>query len=381
MTIFPIAEFENQRTPFYFYDLGLLRRTLDEIKLHSNHEGYHVHYAIKANVNGVLLEEIRKAGLGVDCVSGGEVETALNAGFATDKIVFAGVGKSDWEIELGLSHDIACFNVESLPELEVIDEIAGKMGKVARVALRVNPNIDAHTHHYITTGLAENKFGINLEMLDEIIEAAMRMKHVELQGLHFHIGSQITINDPFKLLSEKINELQAKYAEKGIMFKSINVGGGLGIDYDDPNGNPISDFKGYFDTFKKYLKLNEGQELHFELGRPAVGQCGSLITRVLYVKEGTEKKFAIVDAGFTELIRPALYQAHHYIENLTSDGEVEKYDVVGPICESSDCFGEDEMLPKVKRGDIIALRSAGAYGEIMASQYNCRKLPKSVYGE
>ena len=381
MTIFPIAEFENQRTPFYFYDLGLLRRTLDEIKLHSNHEGYHVHYAIKANVNGVLLEEIRKAGLGVDCVSGGEVETALNAGFVADKIVFAGVGKSDWEIELGLNHDIACFNVESLPELEVIEEIAGKMGKVARVALRVNPNIDAHTHHYITTGLAENKFGINLEMLDEIIEAAMKMKHVELQGLHFHIGSQITINDPFKLLSEKINELQAKYAEKGIMFKSINVGGGLGIDYDDPNGNPISDFKGYFDTFKKYLKLNEGQELHFELGRSVVGQCGSLITRVLYVKEGTEKKFAIVDAGFTELIRPALYQAHHYIENLTSDGEVEKYDVVGPICESSDCFGEDEMLPKVKRGDIIALRSAGAYGEIMASQYNCRKLPKSVYGE
>jgi diaminopimelate decarboxylase len=332
-------------------------------------------------VNGVLLEEIRKAGLGVDCVSGGEVETALNAGFAADKIVFAGVGKSDWEIELGLSHDIACFNVESLPELEVIEEIAGKMGKVARVALRVNPNIDAHTHHYITTGLAENKFGINLEMLDEIIEAAMKMKYVELQGLHFHIGSQITINDPFKLLSEKINELQAKYAEKGIMFKSINVGGGLGIDYDDPNGNPISDFKGYFDTFKKYLKLNEGQELHFELGRSVVGQCGSLITRVLYVKEGTEKKFAIVDAGFTELIRPALYQAHHNIENLTSDGEVEKYDVVGPICESSDCFGEDEMLPKVKRGDIIALRSAGAYGEIMASQYNCRKLPKSVYGE
>lgn len=381
MTNFPIAEFENQRTPFYFYDIALLRRTLDEIKRHSNHPGYHVHYAIKANVNPVILEEIRKAGLGVDCVSGGEVETALNAGFAANKIVFAGVGKSDWEIELGLSHDIACFNVESLPELEVIQEIAARMGKIARIALRVNPNIDAHTHHYITTGLAENKFGINLENLDEIIEAAMKMENVELQGLHFHIGSQITINDPFKLLSEKINELQAKYAEKGIRFKSINVGGGLGIDYDNPNENEISDFEGYFNTFNKYLKLNEGQELHFELGRSVVGQCGSLITRVLYVKEGTEKKFAIVDAGFTELIRPALYQAHHNIENLTSDGEVEKYDVVGPICESSDCFGEDEMLPKMRRGDLIAIRSAGAYGEIMASQYNCRKLPKSVYSE
>ena len=381
MTIFPIAEFENQRTPFYYYDVALLRKTLDEIKRHSNHPGYHVHYAIKANVNPVILEEIRKAGLGVDCVSGGEVETALNAGFAANKIVFAGVGKSDWEIELGLAHDIECFNVESLPELEVIQKIATRMEKVARIALRVNPNIDAHTHHYITTGLAENKFGINLEKLDEIIDVAKMMPNVELQGLHFHIGSQITINDPFKLLSEKINELQAKYAEKGIMFKSINVGGGLGIDYDNPNENPIPDFKGYFDTFKQNLKLSEGQEVHFELGRSVVGQCGSLITRVLYVKEGTEKKFAIVDAGFTELIRPALYQAHHNIENLTSDGDVEKYDVVGPICESSDCFAENEMLPKMRRGDIIAIRSAGAYGEIMASQYNCRKLPKSFYSE
>lgn len=381
MTNFPIAEFENQRTPFYFYDIELLRKTLDEIKRYSNYPGYHVHYAIKANVNPVILEEIRKAGLGVDCVSGGEVETALNAGFAANKIVFAGVGKSDWEIELGLAHDIECFNVESLPELEVIQEIAARMGKVARIALRVNPNIDAHTHHYITTGLAENKFGINLEKLDEIIDVAKMMPNVELQGLHFHIGSQITINDPFKLLSEKINELQAKYAEKGISFKTINVGGGLGIDYDNPNENPIPDFKGYFDTFKQNLKLSEGQEVHFELGRSVVGQCGSLITRVLYVKEGTEKKFAIVDAGFTELIRPALYQAHHNIENLTSDGDVEKYDVVGPICESSDCFAENEMLPKMRRGDIIAIRSAGAYGEIMASQYNCRKLPKSFYSE
>lgn len=379
MTNFPIEEFENQRTPFYFYDITLLRKTLDEIKRHSNSPGYHVHYAIKANVNAVVLDEILKAGLGVDCVSGGEIEKALNAGFAANKIVFAGVGKSDWEIELGLTHNIACFNVESLPELEIIQEIAHRMNKIAHVALRVNPNINAHTHHYITTGLAENKFGINLEKLDEIIEIAIKMPNVELHGLHFHIGSQITINDPFKLLSEKINELQVKYAQKGISFKSINVGGGLGIDYDNPNENDISDFEGYFNTFKKYLNLNEGQELHFELGRSIVGQCGSLITRVLYVKEGTEKKFAIVDAGFTELIRPALYQAHHNIENLTSNDEIEKYDVVGPICESSDCFGEDEMLPKVKRGDIIAIRSAGAYGEIMASQYNCRMLPKSIY--
>lgn len=378
MANFPIGEFEKLDTPFYYYDMELLRNTLDEVVKYSNHEGYHVHYAIKANVNKVILNEINNAGLGVDCVSGGEIEAALNAGFDANKIVFAGVGKSDWEIELGLRNDIACFNVESQPELEIIQEIASRMNKVARVALRVNPNIDAHTHHYITTGLSENKFGINLEMLDEIVDKSLSLPNIELMGLHFHIGSQITINEPFILLSKKINELQDKFTSKGIIFKTINVGGGLGIDYDDPDANPIPDFKGYFEAFYNNIKLRKGQELHFELGRSIVGQCGSLITRVLYVKEGTDKKFAIVDAGFTELIRPALYQAHHKIENLTGSDAIEAYDVVGPICESSDCFGQDEKLPKVKRGDLLALRSAGAYGEIMASQYNCRRLPLSL---
>lgn len=382
MTQFPIEEFKKHRTPFYFYDIDLLRQTLDEINIHSNYERYHIHYAIKANVNPVVLDEIRKAGLGVDCVSGGEIQTALNAGFEPQKIVFAGVGKSDWEIELGLHHNIACFNVESPEELEVINEIASKMEKTANIALRVNPNIDAHTHHYITTGLAENKFGINLEKLDDVIDQATKMQHINLQGLHFHIGSQITINEPFKLLCDKIKELVAKYNSKGISFKTINVGGGLGIDYDNPNQNPIPNFKEYFDTFYKNFKLEEHQELHFELGRSVVGQCGSLISRVLYIKHGTTKNFAIIDAGFTELIRPALYQAHHVIAPLTtySNDEVTKFDVVGPICESSDCFGEDELLPKeLGRGDFIAIRSAGAYGEIMASQYNCRRLPESIY--
>ena len=382
MTQFPIEEFKKHRTPFYFYDIDLLRQTLDEINIHSNYERYHVHYAIKANVNPIVLEEIRKAGLGVDCVSGGEIQTALNAGFEPQKIVFAGVGKSDWEIELGLHHNIACFNVESPEELEVINEIASRMGKTANIALRVNPNIDAHTHHYITTGLAENKFGINLEKLDDVINQAIKMKNINLQGLHFHIGSQITINEPFKLLCDKIKELIKKYNSKGISFKTINVGGGLGIDYDNPNQNPIPNFKEYFDTFYKNFKLEEHQELHFELGRSVVGQCGSLISRVLYIKHGTTKNFAIIDAGFTELIRPALYQAHHVIAPLTtySNDEVTKFDVVGPICESSDCFGEDELLPKeLGRGDFVAIRSAGAYGEIMASQYNCRRLPESIY--
>ena len=382
MTQFPIETFAQTRTPFYFYDLNLLQATLTEIKQNTSQPHIHVHYAIKANANPEILKVIKENGFGVDCVSGGEVEAALNAGFTADKIVFAGVGKSDWEIELGLDNNISCFNVESAAELDVIQEIAQIKGKTARVALRVNPNVDAHTHHYITTGLAENKFGISLDMLESVIERCMVSPNIELLGLHFHIGSQITEIHPFERLCQRVNELQDKYEAQGIKFSSINVGGGLGIDYNNPDENPIPNFKAYFDTFGQHLKLRPGQQLHFELGRSIVGQCGSLITKVLYVKEGIAKKFAIVDAGFTELIRPALYQAHHKIENLTSNStETHKYDVVGPICESSDRFGEAEILPTTNRGDLIALRSAGAYGEIMASQYNCRKLPQSIYAK
>ena len=382
MTQFPLDIFAQTRTPFYFYDLNLLQATLTEIKQCASQSHVHVHYAIKANANPEILKVIKENGFGVDCVSGGEVEAALNAGFAADKIVFAGVGKSDWEIELGLDNNISCFNIESAAELDVIQEIAQIKGKTARVALRVNPNVDAHTHHYITTGLAENKFGISLDMLESVIERCMVSPNIELLGLHFHIGSQITEIHPFERLCQRVNELQDKFESQGIKFSSINVGGGLGIDYDNPDENPIPDFKAYFETFEQHLKLRPGQQLHFELGRSIVGQCGSLITKVLYVKEGVAKKFAIVDAGFTELIRPALYKAHHKIENLTSNStETHKYDVVGPICESSDRFGEAETLPTTSRGDLIALRSAGAYGEIMASQYNCRKLPQSIYAK
>lgn len=375
---FPVELFRGVDTPFYYYDLDLLRRTLAAVTESVPGNNYKVHYAMKANANPAVLKEVKEAGLGVDTVSGGEIEAAVAAGFAPEKIVFAGVGKSDAEIELALNAGIGNFNVESLPELEVISEIASRMGKTARVALRVNPNIDAHTHHYITTGLAENKFGINLEQLDEVIDRCMELPSVEFIGLHFHIGSQITDNTPFAILSERINKLQEQIEEKGITLRSINVGGGLGIDYEEPDANPIPDFKSYFEVFEKNLKLRPGQELHFELGRAIVAQCGSLITKVLYVKKGTSKQFVIVDAGMTDLIRPALYQAYHKIDNITSDGELEKYDVVGPICESSDVFEEDAVLPLVKRGDMLALRSAGAYGEIMASRYNLRRLPGSL---
>ncbi len=315
-------------------------------------------------------------------MSGWEIETAIEAGFRGDRIVFAGVGKSDNEIRLGIEKDIECFNVESEPELRVISQIATEMGKTARIAIRVNPNIDAHTHAYITTGLAENKFGINLEMLPGMVALACTLPNIELKGLHFHIGSQITENEPFVMLCETINRLQDEYESRGITFSSINLGGGLGIDYAHPERHPIPDFEGYFTTFHNHLHIRPDQEVHFELGRSVVAQCGSLITRVLYVKEGTTKKFAIVDAGMSDLIRPALYNAHHKIENISNpNGELHHYDVVGPICESSDCFGQDETLPALKRGDLLALRSAGAYGEIMASRYNCRPFPPSYFSE
>ncbi|MBQ3876898.1 MAG: diaminopimelate decarboxylase [Prevotella sp.] len=374
---FPVDRFAQMRTPFYYYDMELLRATLDAIKKEANqHEGFVVHYAVKANANPKILLAIRQAGLGADCVSGGEIEASLKAGFPSSKIVYAGVGKSDWEINLGLDNDIFCFNVESIPELEVINELAAAKGKVARVAFRLNPNVGAHTHANITTGLAENKFGIAMRDMESVIAEASKLHHVKFVGLHFHIGSQILDMGDFQALCNRINELQDQLERHHIRVEHINVGGGLGIDYQHPNRVPIPDFKAYFDTYAKRLKLRQGQTLHFELGRAVVGQCGSLITRTLYIKEGATKKFCIVDAGFTDLIRPALYQAYHKIENICSDEPIEAYDVVGPICESTDVFGKQVDLNRAQRGHLIAIRSAGAYGEIMASQYNCRKLPQ-----
>ena len=378
----PVEKFNNIRTPFYYYDTELLQQTLDTINEEAGkHAGYKVHYAVKANVNPKVLQLIRHAGLGADCVSGGEIKAALDAGFPANEIVYAGVGKGDWEINLGLDADIFCFNVESVAELEIINELAAAKCKTARVAFRVNPDVGAHTHANITTGLAENKFGIALDDLIPTIERAHKMANIEFIGLHFHIGSQILDMNDFKKLCKKINEIQAELDTKGISVANINVGGGLGIDYDNPEAAPIPDFKKYFDTYATNLALREGQTLHFELGRAVVGQCGSLITRTLYVKQGTHKQFVIVDAGMTDLIRPALYQAHHKIENLSSREPLRTYDVVGPICESSDVFDKAIELPCCHRGDLIAIRSAGAYGEIMASQYNCRQLPKGYVTE
>ena len=379
---FPVNKFRELETPFSYYDVNVLRETLSCInKEAGKYNNFCVHYAVKANANHKILTIIRENGLGADCVSGGEIRAAVKAGFPTNKIVYAGVGKTDWEINLGLDYDIFCFNVESVPELEIINELAAAKGKVARVAFRINPNVGAHTHANITTGLAENKFGISMEDMDRVIDMAETLPNVKFVGLHFHIGSQIVDMGDFVALCNRVNELQEKLYARQIIVEHINVGGGLGIDYSHPNRQPIPNFAEYFSTYHKHLKLRPQQTLHFELGRAVVGQCGSLISKVIYVKQGTNKQFAILDAGMTDLIRPALYQAYHKIENITSDEAIETYDVVGPICESSDVFGKAIDLNKVHRGDLFALRSAGAYGEIMASAYNCRTLPQAYTSE
>lgn len=379
---FPVNKFRELETPFYYYDVNVLRETLSCInKEAGKYNNFCVHYAVKANANHKVLTIIRESGLGADCVSGGEIRAAIKAGFPTNKIVYAGVGKTDWEINLGLDYDIFCFNVESVPELEIINELAAAKGKTARVAFRINPNVGAHTHANITTGLAENKFGISMEDMDKVIDMAGTLPHVKFVGLHFHIGSQILDMGDFVALCNRVNELQEKLYARQIIVEHINVGGGLGIDYAHPNRQAIPNFTEYFATYHKHLKLRPQQTLHFELGRAVVGQCGSLISKVIYVKQGTNKQFAILDAGMTDLIRPALYQAYHKIENITSEEPTETYDVVGPICESSDVFGKAIDLNKAHRGDLFALRSAGAYGEIMASAYNCRALPKGYTSE
>jgi diaminopimelate decarboxylase len=374
-----IEKFRKIETPFYFYDLDVLRSTLETVKKESENSGYKTHYAVKSNSNPRILKIISSYGLGADCVSYNEIEAALNAGFDSKHIVFAGVGKTDKDIIAALKADIYCFNCESIPEMEVIDQLAGEQKKTAHIALRINPYIEAHTHKYITTGIEESKFGINTWELDEVIRRLAGFKNIRLIGIHFHVGSQITRMSVFKSLCARINELQEWFSSHNITLDIINVGGGLGIDYENPENNP--DFPEYFSLLNEFIELRPEQELHIEPGRSISGQCGSLISRVLFIKNGSNTQFAIIDAGMTDLIRPALYQAHHKIENLTSKGSIYRYDVVGPVCESSDTFAKFIELPETSRGDIIAIRSAGAYGEAMASRYNLRDLPKAVFSD
>ena len=365
----------NIQTPCYVYDLNLLNKTLDACKKAADQFGFHVHYALKANVQPTILKAIQANGFGADCVSGNEVRTAISAGFDQSKVVFAGVGKTDKEINMALAADIFCFNVESLQEIEVINELAKAQNKIAKIALRLNPNVNANTHHYITTGLAENKFGINFWELETVIDLIKNSLNIELIGLHFHVGSQINDLQVFKNLCAKVNEFIAWFDTRQLPLKVLNLGGGLGIDYHHPKENNLVNFQAYFELFHQFVQQKEGQEIHFELGRSLVASSGALLSRVVYIKEGIQTNFAILDAGMTDLLRPALYQAFHKIENLSKQHEsiAKKYDVVGPICESSDCFGKAVELPITTRGDLMVIYSTGAYGEVMSSNYNLRE--------
>lgn len=378
-----LEAFSKLETPFYHYDLALLGNTLDAAKSAADKRGFHIHYALKANFNDRILSVIQSKGFGADCVSGNEVQKSIDVGFSADQITFAGVGKSDKEIRTALQHNIFAFNVESIQELEVINELAGELGVVANVSLRINPNVDAKTHHYITTGLDENKFGVPNSELEKAASVLRNCPNLHLEGLHFHVGSQILDMNVFKSLCIKVNEWKSWFEERGTYIRVINVGGGLGVDYKNPDENPIPDFEAYFDVFDKFLERSNNQEVHFELGRALVAQCGSLVSKVLYTKSGVKKHFLVLDAGMTELMRPALYQAYHKIERVGEPAtkEVLSYDVVGPICESSDCFGKEVELPVSQRGDLIAIRTAGAYGEVMASGYNLRDEIRYVYSE
>lgn len=377
-----IAQFESLKTPFYFYDMVGLSKHVAGAASEATRHGFHIHYALKANPEPPVLDVMLKQGFGADCVSGAEVQRALNAGFDPHKIAFAGVGKSDDELALAIKHNIFTINVESIEELSVIGKMAESLQRDVQIALRLNPDVDAKTHRYITTGLEENKFGISGWQLADVMNVIKANERIKLKGLHFHIGSQIRDLEPFKNLCVRINAIQRDFEDSGFVLDHINAGGGLGIDYDQPDepGNP--DFKSFFEVFRQGLELRSGQQLHFELGRSLVANFGDLISRVLFVKRGMKTNFLILDAGMTELIRPALYQALHKIENLSAKEGVglDVYDVVGPVCESSDCFGKSIHLPKSERGDLMAIRSAGAYGVAMSSNYNLRTLHSPVFG-
>ena len=382
-----IEKLDKIATPFYYYDMDLFRKTVDTASELAQQHGIKVHYAVKANVERRLLEYISSKGFGADCVSGNEVLHAHACGFPADKIVYAGVGKSDKEIYHALQLGIEAFNCESLQEIYVINEMAHVHGLKANVSVRINPDIDAHTHKYVTTGLYENKFGISQHEFDKLIDILKKSEHINFIGLHFHIGSQITrVDEVFALECQRVNDIVAYFERNGLKVDNINLGGGLGVDYDDPDENPIADFGSWFRTISENIVRREDQTVHVEPGRSLVAQCGTLISRVLFVKSGETKNFLIMDAGMNDLIRPALYGAYHKIENLSASQRTfypthQAYDIVGPVCESSDVWGAGRLLPLSVRGDLMAIRSTGAYGQVMASRYNMKDLAPSVFSD
>ena len=382
-----IEQLDKIATPFYYYDMELLHKTVDYAAEMARRYGIKIHDAVKANVERRVLEYISSKGFGADCVSGNEVLHAHDCGFPADKIVYAGVGKSDKEIYNALKLGIEAFNCESLQELYVINEMAHVHGLKANVSVRINPDIDAHTHKYVTTGLYENKFGISQHEFEKLIEIIQKSEWINFFGLHFHIGSQITrVEEVYALECKRVNDIVRYFERQGLTVNNINLGGGLGVDYDDPDVHAIADFGTWFKTIDENIERRSDQNIHVEPGRSLVAQCASLISRVLFVKSGETKNFLIMDAGMNDLIRPALYGAYHKIENLSAEQRTffpthQAYDIVGPVCESSDVWGAGRLLPLSVRGDLMAIRSTGAYGQVMASRYNMKDLAPSVFSD
>ena len=366
------------KTPFYFYDLDLLDKTILSLK-ESLEPNYSIYYAIKANNNSKIIKLIKDHDLGIDAVSGEEINKSLNNSIKPKKIVFAGVGKTKDEIIFAIRKKIYLFNCESFDEISLIDKISNELNVKTKIAIRLNPNIDSRSHKYIKTGMFDSKFGIQIDHLAEILEKIKKFNHIDLIGYHFHLGSQIDDLGVFRKLCKVSNEMNIYLKNKNFNITDINLGGGLGINYKEPDLNLIPDFKSYFQIFKKNLIYFDNQKIHFELGRSIVGQSGSLFSSILYLKKSFNKHFIIIDAGMTELIRPALYNAQHHIENLSSNKKEIKYDIVGPLCESSDTFAKDYYLNQSKIGDLIVIRSTGAYGEVMSNNYNLRKKVKAYY--
>ncbi len=380
-------------TPAYVYSANTIRdhySRLDQALAEIDHG---IEYAVKANSNLSVLKLLVDEGSGFDIVSGGELRRVIEAGGDAGKCTFAGVGKTREEIEYALAEGIYCFNAESEEEVAFINTVAGEMGKVAPVAYRVNPNVDAKTHKYISTGKSENKFGVDFASIDEAYARAAQLPHIRLRGLQMHIGSQLTSLQPFIEAVEKVAPLAIRLkAAHGIEFFSI--GGGVGIVYDPALESGQSGWWTARDEDQKPLTIEQyaagvipalkqtGLKILLEPGRYIVGNAGVLLTRCLYEKKGSAKTFRIVDAGMNDLIRPALYEGHHEIVPLREpSGASSKVDVVGPVCETGDFFCQDRELPDFAPGEAIALLSAGAYGFVMASNYNSRPLPVEILVE
>jgi diaminopimelate decarboxylase len=376
-----LHSFNRMETPFFYYDMDILRATVEKFVSTLDKYGVTAHYAVKANSNDRILKTISGAGIKAECATGNEITLALANGFAADGIFFDGVAKTDKEIITALKAGVELFNCESIQELEVIDALAGGMGIKAAIAVRVNPDVDAKTHKYITTGTEEDKFGISSWAFDELFATLARCRNLQFTGIHMHAGSQITDMNVYAELCKKASEFEKLFTQRGFDVKLLNLGGGLGVDYEKPLDNWMPDIEGLCRTISQNISLKPGQTVHIEPGRAMVANCAHIISRVVYVKEGLKKKFAILDCGMHTLIRPALYQASHKVENLSCREPLEKYDVVGCVCESSDTFAKGLLGGAPHRGDFFAIHSAGAYGQVMNMRYLQRDLAPAVYSD